>query len=283
MALELAVALPSVPRIALCVCVEAACRLACEVDDDAGDTPDAATLQAKFAGAQPGRHGNVRHWWKYALSKLLPVASAIGRLKSDPDAAAAAAAQACAKALELYHARYPRWLESDVEAAAAAGYAPAPRARRRMFVPSERVLLDDAVTMAAAAATGMPVPTGGGGGGLPSSATTAAVTERSADAGAAAPLASHGATPRVPLPAEDDEEAAAARRAARVVVSRELLAARSVRTGGRGFIRHGDSLEQRKQRLALVLLALEHEDMHSPLSVAGNEYCQGPFYSGKPG
>lgn len=71
--------------------------------------------------------------------------------------------------------------------------------------------------------------------------------------------------------------------AAAAAATSHLLAARGIRTGYKGFLgAAGRDLAARKARLALVVLALEHDEVHSAEGLAGNEYAQGPFYQYRP-
>lgn len=61
---------------------------------------------------------------------------------------------------------------------------------------------------------------------------------------------------------------------------RHVLAARGIRGGYTEFLAvTGRDLAARKARLALVVLALEADTVHSMASLAGNHYFQGPFYA----
>jgi len=62
-----------------------------------------------------------------------------------------------------------------------------------------------------------------------------------------------------------------------------LLAARRISTGYKGFLAAaGRDLEARKARLARVVTALEHDDVHTADTLASNAYSQGPFYQYHP-
>ena len=60
---------------------------------------------------------------------------------------------------------------------------------------------------------------------------------------------------------------------------REMLAARGIRRGYRDLLACAQTFEQRKQRLALVVLSLEHPAYHTAETVGDNPYFQGPFYA----
>lgn len=92
----------------------------------------------------------------------------------------------------------------------------------------------------------------------------------------ASPLSSTFSPP--PTPPGNRE---AARRAGGAV-TRELLAGRLIRRGYAEYISCSGSAEQRRLRVALVAAAMEHPQWHSPSSLAGNTWFQGPFYSGSP-
>lgn len=63
-----------------------------------------------------------------------------------------------------------------------------------------------------------------------------------------------------------------------VDVRRDLLAARGIRQGYKEYLRCSESFTHRKQRLALVVMALDHPSHHSIESLSDNFFFQGPFY-----
>ena len=74
------------------------------------------------------------------------------------------------------------------------------------------------------------------------------------------------------------EDAVGVSKDKRVAALRDLLAARGVRGGYKEFLACAENPAHKRHRLALTVLALEHEEMFSIHDVEGNPYFQGPFY-----
>jgi hypothetical protein len=70
--------------------------------------------------------------------------------------------------------------------------------------------------------------------------------------------------------------------AERSALTRELLYARRYAGGAKQYMKWTQSLEQRKERVKLLVRALDCPQLHSARALEGNEYALGPFYKYHP-